>query len=362
MVTIGQRRSAQRGRSSRPCACARRDAACDRRSLCVRTRTAVAGSGRRARDLRDREDDARHRDHSLDRLEEAARRGQHAPPDAPGRPDRAGRRPPRRSPGVDRRRDRGHAHLGRIRRRGVGRGAPARGRGGRGRRPGRDPLRAARPSPSRWLGAMRAGAVAVPVAPGEVAAVVARCAPRVLVADGPASARRHHPRSARSGRARGAVRRGRRRRGPRAAAAHLRRPGRVPVAPRGAGQPGPGGGAAPGAGHARGPRAADPAPLPRLRAGGRSVPGLLGRGDRRAARSRAARRRRPGRRGRAAPGERAGRRARRPTGRCSSSRRSGCGPRWPACGCARAAGCRCRGRGRRPSTRRPGTASSRATG
>ena len=38
-----------------------------------------------------------------------------------------------------------------------------------------------------------------------------------------------------------------------------------------------------------------------------------------------------------------------------------CGPRWPGCGCARAAGCRCRGRGRRHSTRRPGTASSRAT-
>ena len=36
-------------------------------------------------------------------------------------------------------------------------------------------------------GAMRAGAVAVPVAPGEVAAVVARCAPRVLVADEQAS-------------------------------------------------------------------------------------------------------------------------------------------------------------------------------
>ena len=66
---------------------------------------------------------------------------------------------------------------------------------------------------------------------------------------------------------------------------------RVPVAPRGAGQPGPGGRAAPGPGHPRGPRAADPAALPRLRAGGRSVPGLLGRGDRRAARFRAARRR-----------------------------------------------------------------------
>ena len=37
-------------------------------------------------------------------------------------------------------------------------------------------------------GAMRAGAVAVPVAPGEVAAVAARCAPRVLVADEQASA------------------------------------------------------------------------------------------------------------------------------------------------------------------------------
>ena len=36
-------------------------------------------------------------------------------------------------------------------------------------------------------GAMRAGAVAVPVAPGEVAAVAARCAPRVLVADEQAS-------------------------------------------------------------------------------------------------------------------------------------------------------------------------------
>ena len=36
-------------------------------------------------------------------------------------------------------------------------------------------------------GAMRAGAVAVPVAPGEAAAVVARCAPRVLVADEQAS-------------------------------------------------------------------------------------------------------------------------------------------------------------------------------
>jgi long-chain acyl-CoA synthetase len=38
------------------------------------------------------------------------------------------------------------------------------------------------------LGAMRAGAVAVPVAPGETAAVAARCAPRVLVADEPVSA------------------------------------------------------------------------------------------------------------------------------------------------------------------------------
>jgi len=36
-------------------------------------------------------------------------------------------------------------------------------------------------------GAMRAGAVAVPVAPGEAGAVVARCAPRVLVADEQAS-------------------------------------------------------------------------------------------------------------------------------------------------------------------------------
>ena len=304
MVTIGQRRLAQRGRSSWPCACARRDAACDLRSLCVRTRTAVAGLGRRARDLRGtrgrRSSNPTWRSPpcsaaaliSRTAREEAARRGQYAPPDAPGRPDRAGRRPPPRSSGVDRRRDRDRPHLGRIRLRGVGRSASARGRGGRGRRPCRDPLRG--PGPRRRGG--RRDACGRGGGTGGAGGGGRGCRP--LRAPGAGGRRagvrgRHRSRSARSGRARRAAGRGRRGRGPRPAAAHLRRPGRVPVAPRGAGQPGPGSRVASGPGHARGPRVADPAPLPRLRAGSRSVPGLLGRGDRRAARSWPARRRRP---------------------------------------------------------------------
>ena len=81
-------------------------------------------------------------------------------------------------------RDRRHAHLGRARRHGVRGGAPARGRRGRGRRPGRDPLRArARPrrrgarcaAGGRGGGARGAGRRRAPV--------VAHCAPRLLVDD-----------------------------------------------------------------------------------------------------------------------------------------------------------------------------------
>ena len=295
MVTIGQRRLAQRGRSSWPCACARRDAACDLRSLCVRTRTAVAGPGRRARDLR-------------------GTRGRRSSNPTCGSPPCSAaalisRTRVRRPPAVDS--THRPTHLADLIEQAAARhadhpalidaatgaaltwaefdsavSAEARRLAAEGVVAGdRVVIHCGGPALAVAVaGAMRAGAVAVPVAPGEVGR---GCRP--LRAPGAGGRRagvrgRHRSRSARSGRARRAAGRGRRGRGPRPAAAHLRRPGRVPVAPRGAGQPGPGSRVASGPGHARGPRVADPAPLPRLRAGSRSVPGLLGRGDRRAAR------------------------------------------------------------------------------
>ena len=75
------------------------------------------------------------------------------------------------------------------------------------------------------LGAVRAGAVAVPVGPGDLVAVVAACTPRVRGGRRTGARNgRHRPRSPRPGRARGAGGRRGRARGPRAPAAHLRRP------------------------------------------------------------------------------------------------------------------------------------------
>ena len=255
-------------------------------------------------------------------------------------------------------------YVGRVRRHGVG-GVPA-AHGRRATAGDRVVIRCASgPAVAvAVLGALRAGGVAVPVPPGDVAAVVAHCAPRVVVTDGPEPVpaavtvvgppeldARAEPVAAVGGG-----------RGHRAPRLHLRRARRLPVAPRGAGQPRAGGGAASGPRHSGGPGAARPAALPLLRARRRSVPGLLGRGDRRPAGPRAPRPRGARRHRGAAPGQRARRRAVDLPRAARAGSAASCAPRWPACGCARAAGSRCRGRGRRPSRRRPGTASSRATG
>ena len=212
------------------------------------------------------------------------------------------------------------------------------------------------------LGALRAGAVAVPVGPGDVGAVVAHCTPRLLVDDEASPAEvATSSRTARPDRPRRAG-------WPRWAVGRTSRccstpPGRGPCACR-TGPCWPTGRRRPPCARLPSPpwtacsspsrcstptgwppacsRSAGPVRRPCCRDPGGPTP-------------RSSPTRSPGTGSADSPA------CRRPTARCSTSRPSACAPHWPACGCARAAGCRCRGRGRRPSRRRPGTASSRAT-
>ena len=315
-ITIGQRQSAhsvsnhQRGRE-----CAGRDSACDRRSLCVRSRTALAvpavcapdwrGPGDTPRATASRRpaavDSTPRPTHLADLVAAAAAR--HA--DHPALVDAA--------TGATLIWAEFDATVSAESRRLTDAGVSA---------GDRVVIRCASGPPLAVavLGALRAGAVAVPVRarrrrPGRRPLRTPAGRDRRA---GVGARRRHRRRSARSRRPRRARRRGRRRRGHRAARLHLRRARRLPVAPRGAGQPGAGGGAAPGPRHPGGPGAPGPAALPLLRAGRRSVPGLLGRGDRRPAGPRAARTPRswPTRwRGTGSAGSPA---CRRPIARCSS--------------------------------------------
>jgi hypothetical protein len=364
-VTIGQRRPALRDEPSACRDCAQRDAVCDRRSLCVRRRTAVAGPAR----AQTGGDWGRRSAHLWITAARADvdRTRVRRPPAWTARTARRtwptwSRRPPPATPttGADRRGDRGHAHLGEF---DAAVSAEARGsrRRGRGRRPGRDPLlRAARP---RRRGARRAAGGRGGGARGR--ATSARRRPLRARGCWCRRARAADPRTSTSsvrptGRARGRGRRGGWRGGRRAAALHLERRAvclshRAVLANRAqaaALRPAPvtpvdrvllaqplfhAYGLAAGCSRSAGPGATAVLPVP----GGPTPRSWPTRSP--------------------APGQRTRRRAVDLSRAARPPARSACAPRWPACGCARAAGCRCRGRGRRRSRRRPGTASSRAT-
>ena len=175
------------------------------------------------------------------------------------------------------------------------------------------------------LGALRAGAIAVPTGPVAVAReleiILADCSPAVMVAAegddvaarcGSSAGTRLLPPPDPAARPSGPVPdQGPRWRGDRAARLHLRHDGeparRAAVPPRPARQPGPGRGPASRAGAPGGPGAADPPAVPHLRAGGGLPPGVLGGRHRRPHRT--VRRGAGRRRARAAPGERDGGRA-----------------------------------------------------